>query len=233
MLMLCQAGCGNLAATVSNTEQRLQAGPHSYLALGDSYTIGQGVATTDRWPVLLAAALRRDGIELDDPHLIAQTGWQTTDLQKALDQRCPQGPFKLVTLQIGVNDQYSRVTVSEFRIRFEKLARSAITLAGNAPARVVVLSIPDYDYGPSRKFAPENISETIDQFNAVCQQICQKLGMTYIDITPLSREARSDESLWAEDQLHFSGKMYRRWVEKAKLVAIEVLQETRNASPKE
>ncbi len=231
LLLLCIPACGTSSPLVTKPFPTIVAGPHGYLALGDSYTIGHGVEENERWPNLLVEALRGEHVELSAPHIIARTGWTTTNLQDAINQRSFTGTFKLVTLQIGVNDQYSKASLTDFRPRFNQLLTKAIELTGNLPTHVVVLSIPDYNYGPHRKFAPENISESIDQFNLVCKDACLAKGVTFIDITPLSRAARDDKELWAVDQLHFSGKMYHQWVNHITPVVKQQLHQQKNASP--
>lgn len=189
------------------------AGSHAFLALGDSYTAGTSVAEAERWPTQLARALRQQGLALADPIVLAHAGWRTTDLQNALDHARITGPFRLVSLQIGVNDQYKKGTPEEYRLRFARLLDRAIALAGDRPDHVLVLSIPDYDYGPPRKFAPPNIGESIDQFNLVNRAECERRGVLYTDVTPLSRRATAEPALRATDALHFSGEMYRLWVD--------------------
>lgn len=189
------------------------AGSHAFLALGDSYTAGISVAEAERWPTQLARALRKQGVPLDAPIVLAQAGWRTTDLQNALDHARITGMFRLVSLQIGVNDQYKKGTPEEYRPRFARLLDRAIALAGDRPDHVLVLSIPDYDYGPPRKFAPPNIGESINQFNLVNRAECERRGVLYADVTPLSRRAIAEPSLRATDSLHFSGEMYRLWVD--------------------
>lgn len=189
------------------------AGPNSYLALGDSYTVGTSVAESDRWPAQLTRALRNEGVTLDGPKILAEAGWRTEDLQEALDHAKITGPFRLVSLQIGVNDQYKKGTPEEYRPRFVRLLEQAIALAGGRADHVLVLSIPDYDYGPTRKFAPANIGETIDRFNVVNREEAERRGATYVDVTPLSRRAAAEPDLRATDLLHFSGEMYRLWTD--------------------
>lgn len=208
--ILAMLGCSK---PVVNKTMPIQAGPHSFLALGDSYTIGENVDEDERWPVQLVKALRSKGLTIDDPTFVAHTGWRTDQLLSALKIFPYIGPFQLVTLQIGVNDQYGKRTAEDYRPRFVQLLQQAITLAGGKADHVLVLSIPDYDYGPFRKFAPPNIGETIDQFNAVCKEESKKLGAVYFDVTTLSRQAKKNETLQAEDKIHFSGAMYALWVE--------------------
>jgi lysophospholipase L1-like esterase len=189
--------------------------PSQFLALGDSYTIGESVDASERWPVQLAQRLRdTDQIDLGEPKIIAHTGWTSGDLGFAVDVEDPKGPFQLVTLLIGVNNQFRHASIDEFRTQFADLLRRAIGFAGDDPKHVIVLSIPDWGQTPyARNDDPERIGREIDQFNAVCKSECEKKNVKFIDITPISRHAASDPSLVAPDGLHPSGKMYREWVQ--------------------
>ncbi len=183
-----------------------------YLALGDSYTIGESVSATERFPVQLTRRLREQGIPIDDPQIIARTGWTTDELERAILQNSPHGSYDLVTLLIGVNNQYRGRDAEEYRREFIRLLERAIALAGNKPTRVMVLSIPDWGmtpFGRNRK----NVSAEIDAFNAINQSEAIARGVHYVNITPISREAENDPSLIAGDGLHPSGKMYSQWVD--------------------
>jgi lysophospholipase L1-like esterase len=186
------------------------------LALGDSYTIGEGVQPEERWPVMLVDRLRADGLLCDDPLIIARTGWTTDELMAAIAATEFTGPFDLVTLLIGVNNQYRGRSVDEYRTQFRQLLDQAATLAGGRPERVVVLSIPDWGVTPfaegkDRQF----IAGQIDDFNRINQAETADRVSMYIDITPISREADQDTALIAPDGLHPSAKMYARWVDLA------------------
>ena len=122
--------------------------PARFLALGDSYTIGEGLVPAERWPVQLAALLRQKGVAVEEPRIIARTGWTVPDLADAVTAAHPQGPFDLVTLQIGVNDQYQGADPGRYRPAFAALLKRAVALAGGDPKRVVVLSIPDWSVTP-------------------------------------------------------------------------------------
>lgn len=190
--------------------------PARILSLGDSYTIGEAVAEDERWPVHLAGLLREGGIEVEPPRIIARTGWTTMDLRAALDDAQLEPPYDLVTLLIGVNNQYQGRSLEEYREGYEALLGQAIDLAGDDPSRVVVLSIPDYGVTP---FASEMdtvaISAELMQFNAAKQEITSRARVAYVDITPISLRAATDPSLVADDGLHPSGLMYRAWAELA------------------
>ena len=189
----------------------------SYLALGDSYTIGEGVDGRDRWPVRLAAALRSSGTSLDEPRIIARTGWTTAELLDAIAGASPEPPsdHALVTLLVGVNDQYRGHGVSSFRSGFEALLARAIALAANDPHRVVVVSIPDWSVTPFAASDPRGraaIAAEIDLFNATAKQLATAAGAAFVDVTADSRRAAHDRDLLAADSLHPSASMYESWV---------------------
>jgi lysophospholipase L1-like esterase len=200
-----------------------------FLALGDSYTVGESVEPGQRWPAQLTARLRERGFTFDDPLIIATTGWTTGDLSKALVQTGPLGPFDLVTLLIGVNDQYRGRTEDEYRRQFRTLLQRAITYAGEDATRVIVLSIPDWSVTPfasalgAERSSLERITIAIDRLNAINQAEAERLGAYYIYVTSISREAAADRSLLASDGLHPSGKMYARWVNLVEPVACDIL----------
>jgi len=197
-----------------------------FLALGDSYTIGESVAPEERWPVQLRALLRAEGLDIGDPTLIATTGWTTDELSAAIDRANPQGAFDLVSLLIGVNNQYRGRGQDEYREQFAALLQRAIGFAGGNPARVLVLSIPDWGVTP---FAarlerdPAAVAADIDAFNAINRAETERPGAHYVDVTPFSREAAHDPSLLADDGLHPSGRMYAEWARLALPAAREAL----------
>lgn len=188
----------------------------SYLALGDSYTIGESVPAAERWPMQLADTLREQGIAMEDPVIIAKTGWTTDELKSAIAGADLDPPYDLVTLLIGVNDQYRGYDIGNYPEKFLYLLNKSISLAGNEAGKVVVLSIPDYGVTPfASDKNPPKISQEIKAYNAISKNISDSLGVAYVDILPISRNAKNDPALLADDQLHPSGKMYGQWVEKA------------------
>jgi lysophospholipase L1-like esterase len=185
-----------------------------FLALGDSYTIGEGVAPEERWPALLAAALRARGTAVADPQIVARTGWTTDELDAAIDHAAPGGAYGLVTLLIGVNDQYRGGSAAEYRPRFEALLRRAIGCAGGEGRRVVVVSIPDWGVTPFAEGRDRaRIAAEIDAFNAAARETTARLGARWVDVTPASREAGADAAMLVGDGLHPSGRQYARWAE--------------------
>jgi lysophospholipase L1-like esterase len=186
------------------------------LSLGDSYTIGEAVDEAERWPVQLAALLRERGLEVEPPRIIARTGWTTMDLQAAVSEAELAPPYDLVTLLIGVNNQYQRRSLEEYREGFADLLNRAIDFAGSDPRRVLVLSIPDYGVTPfASEMDREAIGSELELFNAANLELTLAAGVAYVDITPTSLRAVEDLSLVAGDGLHPSGEMYRAWAELA------------------
>lgn len=188
----------------------------SYLALGDSYTIGTSLDNDSaRFPVQLAARLNRDGIICNAPKIIAQNGWTTGNLITATDNFHPDSAYSLVSLLIGVNNQYQGRSIEEYTGQFRLLLNRAILYAGNDSSRVFVISIPDYGVTPFGMSSANanNISAEINQFNAVNKNIATEYGLSYLNITDISRQAANDSTLIASDGLHPSGKMYELWID--------------------
>ncbi|HTE24774.1 SGNH/GDSL hydrolase family protein [Flavitalea sp.] len=203
-----------------------------YLALGDSYTVGEGVETGDSFPFQLVRTLNETVKKADnpaeqnpglpgkqnpkkifeDPVIIAKTGWTTSELIGAVNDANLKTNFDIVTLLIGVNNQYRGLAPDEYGLEFGQLASVALNFAGNNPSGVFVLSIPDWSAAP---FAAdrdrEMISFTIDRFNELNRQISLRQGFHYIDITKGSRDVLNDASLVTKDNLHPSATEYRKW----------------------
>ncbi|MGY3266822.1 SGNH/GDSL hydrolase family protein [Lysobacter sp. HA35] len=193
-----------------------------YLALGDSYTCGEGVDANERWPVQLANALRDGGIDLDEPRVIATTGWTTDELAAGIAAAQPLGAFDFVTLGIGVNDQYRNRSASDYRIELGGLLDTATALAGGRVDRLMMLSIPDW--GATRFARNEGrdsatVAREIDEFNDVARTMCESRGIAFVDITPIGRDGADSDAMLVADGLHPSGAMYARWVEAALPVA--------------
>lgn len=200
------------------------AGTPRFLALGDSYTIGQGVGAAERWPNQLVAALNKQGVSVAEPTILAQTGWTTGDLSAALDRAALKGPYDLVSLLIGVNDQYQGGRADDYRAPFAALLKRAVALAGGRAGRVLVVSIPDYGATPfGQRRGAEAIGQELDQFNAVNRAEAARAGAHYVEVTKASRRAKDDPSLTAPDELHPSGRMYAQWAEAALPLARKAL----------
>lgn len=219
LLLLFVVGCSfthDLPPLVPPDQRPPDAQPQRrFLALGDSYTIGEAVEPVHRWPVWLAGAL-----ELPAPIIVARTGWTVAELDAAMDRADLDGPYDLVTLLIGVNDQFRGGTPEAYRPEFRAMLTRAIGLAGG-PCRVVVLSIPDYGNTPFGQRRAEAIAAGIDAFNAVNRDESQAAGVAYVSVTEISREA--DPNLVAADGLHPSAAQYLRWAQAARPAATAAL----------
>lgn len=187
----------------------------SFLALGDSYTVGEGVPSAMCWPMQLVLRLRNEGIDIDAPRIVARTGWTTDELSAAMDLQRFDPPYALVTLLIGVNNQYRGRPLDEYRTQFRTLLQRAIALAGGRASRVVVVSIPDWGVTPFARDEQRDAAEVADQIDAFNAAACAQLettGVRWLDVTAISRVARRRSEL-AADGLHPSGAQYARWVE--------------------
>lgn len=197
--------------TVDNQEE---IGKLSFLALGDSYTIGEGVSPKNRWPDLLVEQLKASGTEIEKFETVARSGWTTADLKLAIGTRTFDTKYDLVSLLIGVNNQYQGKSIELYQVEFKELLNIAIKLAGGAKENVFVLSIPDYSVTPFADGRNKSkIAEEIRMFNAANKEICDQLEVCYFDITPISQQANNNPDLLTGDNLHPSGKMYAQWVE--------------------
>jgi lysophospholipase L1-like esterase len=185
-----------------------------YLALGDSYTIGEAVSQDQSYPYQLIDLLNFYKLNVQNPDIIAITGWTTDNLIDAISKSSFKNKkYDFVTLLIGVNDQYQRLDQGNYRTKFAQVLQTAIAFAGGDNTRVFVLSIPDWGVTPFAGGQDAIIGPVIDQFNAINKDETAKAHVTYFDITPISRQAASDATLVAPDGLHPSGKMYQQWVQ--------------------
>ncbi|HLK27524.1 MAG TPA: GDSL-type esterase/lipase family protein [Puia sp.] len=199
--------------TPDTTTVKTDTTTKTYLALGDSYTIGQSVPENDRYPVQTVQMLNDSGIKFHSPEIIATTGWTTANLQDAINNyQFQTSAYDIVTLLIGVNNQYQRRSQSEYKDQFTVLLQKAISLAGNKTSHVIVLSIPDYSVTPFAKGSNTAlIASQIDSFNVINKQIATAYNVHYINVTDESRKAASNLSLLASDGLHYSGIEYSIW----------------------
>ncbi len=207
--------------------------PATFLALGDSYTIGEGVAADERWPAQLARRLRALGVALADPEIVATTGWTTDELAAAMDAATLTPPYALVSLLIGVNNQYRGRALDEYRDEFATLLARARSLAGS-PARVFVVSIPDWGvtrfaHGQGRDAA--QVGTAIDAFNAAARAIANAAGIPFVDVTAASREAGDGEAMLVADGLHPSAAQYALWTDEIVPVARALLEKAVPAGP--
>ena len=188
--------------------------PKKYLALGDSYTIGESVNEAERWPNQLAVKLTKKGIATDKPTIIATTGWRTDDLKNAILKAQLQPNYDLVSLLIGVNNFYQGKPIEQYESEFADLLGLAIKLAEGKKENVFVVSIPDYGFTPFGKTKQPQITEGIDKFNAVNKRVSEANGVRYYNITDISRNGLNQLDLVASDGLHPSGRQYLLWVER-------------------
>jgi lysophospholipase L1-like esterase len=213
-LLLLLVSC-NIVSSGNTPTEATHMKPIRYLALGDSYTIGEGVDMESRFPQQLVRRLRGDGlvVQLD---VVARTGWTTDELWQEIEDANITQPYDLVTLLIGVNNQYQGDGIEKYSRDFDFLLEKAIGFAGGDPRRVIVISIPDWGVTPfaqERRTLTSQISMEIDKFNKVNRKQTEIAGVQYVNITPISREAEADKTLLAGDGLHPSGRMYSEWIE--------------------
>lgn len=187
----------------------------SYLALGDSYTVGESISKKHTWPKQLVDSLKKRNIFLSEPRIIAKTGWTTDELKKAINDSSLDYPYDWVSLLIGVNNQYRGRDLDEFKLQFESLLFEAIAFSGNRKERVFVISIPDWGSMPFAKDRdPNKIAIEIDNFNQIIYEVCAFENIKFIDITPITRNIYSNPNWIAKDSLHPSKEQYSKWVEK-------------------
>lgn len=197
-----------------------------FLALGDSYTIGESVSESERWPVQLADSLSSKDIVVQETNIIATTGWTTDELLAGINEASPDSSYNLVSLLIGVNNQYRGYEISKYREEFELLLNKAITFAGGNAQRVFVVSIPNYGVTPFGKQRGEDrIRQELLEYDAIADSIAASYGIPFVNITPISEEAKEDETLVADDNLHPSGKQYTLWVEEILPVVLQLLEQ--------
>ncbi len=202
----------------------------TYLALGDSYTIAERLPTKDSWATQLAGLARLRGVNLQNPLIIARTGWRTDQLMNAIRQaqnslQITTSGYDLVTLLIGVNNQYQGGSEELFRVQFASLLQMSVIMARNKPSRVVVLSIPDYGVAPfAQNLNRAAISSAIDRFNAIKREECAKAGIAFVDITPLSREFARQPFPFVSDGLHPSPEQYAAWANLALPTVLRALE---------
>ena len=203
-----------------STEEKYSNKKLNYLALGDSYTVGEGVKYENSFPVQLVNDLKFDGIKIDSINIIAKTGWTTSKLIDSLSTYNNK-KYDLVTLLIGVNNQYRDLNISDYIVEFENLLLRSISYSKNS--NVFVLSIPDYGVTPfAVDMDREKISKEIDEYNRINKEISKKYNIEYFNVTDISRLAEFDSTLLTNDRLHPSKKMYKMWVNELKVKVSEV-----------
>lgn len=220
LINACAAPSSSKKTTTTNKE----TSSISYLALGDSYTIGESVPTNQRWPILLTKALKSKGHNIETPIVIAKTGWRTDNLLKAMEaQLDPAIKYDLVSILIGVNNQFQGKSIETYEADLRTLFDQAIAYSKRGKEGLFVLSIPDYGATPYGASRAESIGKAIDEWNAVYKKVTLEYQLPWHDITPISRKATEDRSLVAGDGLHPSGKMYQLWVDQISTKVIQLI----------
>ena len=185
----------------------------TFLALGDSYTFGESVSDSLKWPNILIRELNNNSYFFKEPKIIAKTGWTSDELIMAIDSTNISHKFNYVSLMIGVNNQYRGRNLDSFERDLKILVQKSIEFAGNNPKNVFTLSIPDWSVMPFARDRDQNkIAFEIDQFNNIIQRISNSMNVNFIDITQISRDVKNNPNYIAVDGLHPSGEMYKLWV---------------------
>lgn len=200
-----------------------------YLAIGDSYTVGEGVPAADTWPQQLLRCLHADGIAVDGPDLVAVTGWSTDELLLALDSTPLHPPYRLLTLLIGVNNQYRGRSAENFRQELALLWQRARALCTGTGACMIAISIPDWGvtrFAAAHGHDTERIAREIDVFNAVVRDEAGRSGAHFVDVTEISRCCAARDGMLIEDGLHPSAAQYALWLPKIAALAARCLQQT-------
>ncbi len=222
LILLFFTNCGNKIerSIPSDTE------PVRYLALGDSYTIGTGIEVENSWPNQLADSLRAKGFSIDTTQIIATNGWTTTDLKNGIDNEDLSSTFDVVSLLIGVNNQYQGLGLDVYRTEFRELIDQAITFASGDTSNVFVVSIPNYGVTPfAQSKNPVIIRQEIQVYNDIARQISAEYSIPFLNITPISEQAEDDASLLASDNLHPSAKMYAMWIHEILPTVTDIIRE--------
>lgn len=223
-LALLFAGTACTSDSPDDRSPDMASAKATFLALGDSYTIGESVEPDLRWPVQLVKDLNERGVATEEPVIIARTGWTTDELMAAIDEEAISETFDLVSLLIGVNNQYRGRNLEDYRSQLVDLLATAIRFAGGIAGNVVVLSIPDWGVTPFAEGRDRGrIGQEIDSFNQVKREESRKAGVRYVDVTGISREADTRPELVAEDGLHPSGAMYALWSKASLPSVLEIL----------
>lgn len=225
-LLLLMMSCSSSSEALKPEETDVPDNPSNltYLALGDSYTIGESVPVDMRWPVQLVNQLRTKGEEINNPRIIAKTGWTTDNLLNAIDANLGDEKYDLVSVLIGVNNQYQNKSIVDYEEDLNTIFNEAIGASKTGKDGVFVVSIPDYGATPFGSSNAEEIAREIAEFNAVLEKVANQFDLSFYNITPISKMAKSDRSLVADDGLHPSGKMYSLWVDLFLDEIIEKLQ---------
>jgi lysophospholipase L1-like esterase len=225
ILMITMLSCSSTENQNSITPDNMNSNnpKRTFLALGDSYTIGESVDEKDRWSMQLIDLLKND-FNFTKHDIVARTGWTTSELTQAIEIRKLTEQYDMVSLLIGVNNQYRGQSVDTYRVEFRNLLNISVKFARNDAKRVFVLSIPDWGKTPFAKGQDtKKIASEIDAFNNVAKEECKKANIVFIDIIEITRN-NTDASMFAIDGLHYSGKMHRLWASETLKTAGEILK---------
>ena len=188
--------------------------PYSFIALGDSYTIGEGVNEDERWPNQFVDVAYENGVDFDQPIIIAETGWKTYDLLNAINQTNFTKKYDYISLLIGVNNQFNSRPIDEFEEDLNKLMDEMKRIKKN-DGSIIIISIPDWGYTPFGESSDmSDISEQINLFNSSLRKFATTNGLKYVDVTEISRRGINEPDLITNDNLHPSGIMYLEWAKK-------------------
>lgn len=199
--------------------------PVSLLALGDSYTIGTGINPDDSWPYQLGDSLSSRNFTVDSTVIIATNGWTTTDLLSGIDNNDASSAFNLVSILIGVNNQYQNLDLDLYRNEFRKIIEEAINFARGDTAKIFIVSIPNYGVTPFGQHRnPVIVKQEIEYYNGIAKEIGSDYDIPFINITPISELAANDSTLLAQDNLHPSAKMYAMWINEMLPTVTQILQ---------
>ena len=188
--------------------------PYSFIALGDSYTIGEGVNEDERWPNQFVDVAYENGVDFDQPMIIAETGWKTYDLLNAINQTNFSKKYDYISLLIGVNNQFNSRPIDEFEEDLNKLMDEMKRIKKN-DGSIIIISIPDWGYTPFGESSDmSDISEQINLFNSSLRKFASTNGLKYVDVTEISRRGINEPDLITNDNLHPSGTMYLEWAKK-------------------
>ncbi|MCF4100964.1 GDSL-type esterase/lipase family protein [Gillisia sp. M10.2A] len=209
LMLLALFGCSSPSDAIKNVDEAKA----SFLSLGDSYTIGESVDQQERWPVQLVSRLNEKGLPVNAPRIIAKTGWTTANLLDAMEANLNEEKFDLVSVLIGVNNQFQNKSIEGYEEDLRIIFTQAISYSKSGKDGVFVVSIPDYGVTPFGASNEAEISKEIEEFNTVCKRLATEFELDFYNITPISKKAKQDRELVAPDGLHPSGKMYRLWVD--------------------
>jgi lysophospholipase L1-like esterase len=217
-----------LLTSFINATKDIKSHKHTYLALGDYYVLGEGLEEHERWPNQLEVSLRAHELHINYPYYVAYNTWTVDQLTKRLEEEEFDKHYDLITVQIGVNDEFKKKSITQFTTDVKALITKVVSLTGGRHGRIVVVSIPDWSATPYAKSHKSDalvaIEENIGKYNAVLKKETIAAGGHFVDITEVSKKAASDPSLTSADGLHPSGNMYKLWVQKMYPTILQALQ---------